>query len=83
MPPIRVGVSFDEFRTLPNVHPGQSDKDLMFLQYYYSDLPSMPYWFLTSKALPALLNRFVFDGNLDPASQDLPIRMDIWSVALW
>lgn len=85
-PYVRVDLSYDECRQLPHIKQGLSDVDLYFeLRRYigiHPDLPSMPYVFLWTKAMPALLDRFVFRDGLDPATGDLPLDLRKWVVGL-
>jgi hypothetical protein len=83
---VTVALTLNQCRQMPyvsmNVEEPDLHRELRLYAVHHQELTSMPQWFLYSKALPALLDRFVFHEGADPASAELPINMLNWMVGL-
>jgi hypothetical protein len=81
-----VDVSYERCRELPYLGAESSIAELCTnANLYASDkqpLASMPDWFRYSKALPKLLQKYVFTESGAPDARDLPIHLGEWYVGL-
>jgi hypothetical protein len=81
-----VDVSYERCRELPYLGAESSIAELHTNANLYASekqpLASMPDWFRYSRALPKLLQKYVFTEGRDPNARDLPIQMREWYVGL-
>jgi pimeloyl-ACP methyl ester carboxylesterase len=79
---VRVELSQKEFETLVGCRYSLLDVSSQLSRYcaMHRQLVEMPQWFLATKALPALLDKYVIHDELDPAGPGAPLRVEEWFV---